>query len=147
MPSSKKGKSVKRITRYPVPIPAGIAAKLRVAAGNRPKSAPLLLQADGTAWNFEVSTHRAALQRAVQAAGLPAEVTLYWLRHSSIARDLLAGVPIRLVAVKHDTSIAMIERTYSKYIAGPGDAQLRRAMLDITSPAADNVFTMSGRRP
>jgi hypothetical protein len=29
MPSSKKGKGTKRIVRYPVPIPAGLAAKLR----------------------------------------------------------------------------------------------------------------------
>jgi integrase len=146
MPSSKKGKGVKRITHYPVPIPASIATKLRVATGDRPKSARLLLQSDGTAWDFECPTHREALQRAVKAAGLPPEVTLYWLRHSSIARDLLKGVPVRLVAVKHDTSIAMIERTYSKYLAGPGDPQLRRAMLDITTPTADNVVALSGRR-
>src|SRR5215831_4880593 len=52
MPSSKKGKGVKRIIRYPVPIPASIAAKLKIAVGDRPRSTPLLLRADGTAWNF-----------------------------------------------------------------------------------------------
>jgi hypothetical protein len=40
----------------------------------------------------------------------------------------------------------MIERTYSKHIAGSGDDLLRRGQLDITSPAADNVLTLSGRR-
>ena len=42
---------------------------------------------------------------AVAAAGLdPHEVTIYALRHSSIVRQLLAGVPVRVVAVNHDTS-------------------------------------------
>jgi hypothetical protein len=35
------------------------------------------------------------------------------LRHSSIVRQLLAGVPIRIVAVKHDSSVPMIERALS----------------------------------
>ena len=33
---------------------------------------------------------------------------MYALRHSSIVRQILAGVPIRVVAVNHDTSIAML---------------------------------------
>jgi aldehyde dehydrogenase (NAD+) len=35
------------------------------------------------------------------------------LRHSSIVWSLLAGVPIRFVAAVHDTSVPMIEKTYS----------------------------------
>lgn len=42
MPSSKKGKGRKRIERRPVPIPPGLAAKLRMAAGRRPAGAALL---------------------------------------------------------------------------------------------------------
>jgi hypothetical protein len=38
------------------------------------------------------------------------------LRHSSVVRQLIAGVPIRVVAVNHDTSIAMLEKTSSRYI-------------------------------
>jgi hypothetical protein len=68
------------------------------------------------------------------AVGLdPNEVTIYALRHSSIVRALLANVPARFVAAGHDTSIAMLERTYSKYIADHADALSRRALLD---PAA-----------
>ena len=66
----------------------------------------------------------------LRAALDPHEVTLYALRHSSIVRDLLANVPVRIVATKHDTSIAMIERNYSKYIADHADVLSRRAMLD-----------------
>jgi hypothetical protein len=70
-------------------------------------------------------------RRVVLGAALdPNEVTLYALRHSSIVRDLLANVPVRIVATKHDTSIPMIERNYSKYIADHADVLSRRAMLD-----------------
>jgi hypothetical protein len=44
------------------------------------------------------------------------EVTIYAL-HSNIVRQLLAGVPTRVVALNHDTSVAMIEKTYSRYMA------------------------------
>ena len=44
-------------------------------------------------------------------------MTIYALRHSNIVRQLLAGVPIRVVAVNHDTSIVMIEKTYRRTLA------------------------------
>jgi hypothetical protein len=47
-------------------------------------------------------------------------------------RQLLANVPVRVVAALHDTSVAMIERTYSKYIADHAD-ELARATLPETS--------------
>jgi len=52
-------------------------------------------------------------RRAAEAAGLPAAIIPYALRHSSIVRGLRAGLPIRLVAALHDTSVAMIERHYT----------------------------------
>ena len=58
-------------------------------------------------------------------------MTAYALRHSSIIRGLIAGVPVRVVAVNHDTSIMMLERTYSAYIADHSDAVGRRALLDL----------------
>jgi hypothetical protein len=73
-------------------------------------------------------------------------VTLYALRHSSIVRQLLANVPIRIVATLHDTSVNMIERTYSRHIAEHTDALARRALLDTARPAPENVVALSGRR-
>jgi len=76
-------------------------------------------------------------------------VTLYALRHSSIVRHLLAGTPIRVTADMHDTSVAMLERTYSRFIADHSDALTRRALLDIApQPAGDKVVALpsSGRR-
>ena len=37
-------------------------------------------------------------------------ITIGTLCHSSIVRQLLANVPLRVVAALHDTSVAMIER-------------------------------------
>ncbi len=55
---------------------------------------------------------------------------MYALRHSSIVRQLLGNVPIRVVAVNHDTSVTMLERTYSRYIGDHSDALARVTLLD-----------------
>ena len=36
----------------------------------------------------------------------------------------------------------MIEKTYSKFIADHGDAQMRRALFDADAPAAGNVVAL-----
>ena len=64
-------------------------------------------------------------------------MTIYALRHSSIVRQLLANVPVRIVAVNHDTSIAMIERTYSRFIADHSDVLARKALLDVSADELD----------
>ena len=69
----------------------------------------------------------------------PDMVSMYALRHSSIVRQLLAGVPIRVVAVNHDTSIAMLERTYSRHIGDHSDALARVGLLDTSEPGAEVV--------
>jgi integrase len=138
MPTSRKGKGVKSVQRRPVPIPKGLATKLRVQAKERPSTAPLLLKPSGASWHK--SDHTRPFARAAKAAGQDAaEVTMYALRHSSIVRQILAGVPIRVVAVNHDTSIAMLERTYSRFIGDHSDALARAALLDTTEPRAEVV--------
>jgi integrase len=147
MPSSKKGRGKKRIGRKPVPITASLAAKLRQAAGDRPNDAPLLLNPNGTAWATERSEHLRPFALAVERAGLASNVTAYALRHSSIVRQLLAAVPIRVTADVHDTSIMMIERNYSEFIGEHSDALVRRALLDAEPSAADNnvVVALKGQ--
>jgi hypothetical protein len=73
-------------------------------------------------------------------------VTIYALRHTSIVRQLLATVAVRVVASLHDTSIAMIERTYSRHIGDHSDALARGAMLDIAEPAQDVVLALRASR-
>jgi hypothetical protein len=60
-------------------------------------------------------------------------VTIYALRHTSIVRQLLANVPVRVVAALHDTSIVMIERNYSEYIADHSDDLARPTLLETST--------------
>jgi integrase len=145
IPTSRKGSGGKKIARRPVPIPAGLTLRLRDAANNRSADTCLLLRGDGAPWRR--SDHRWLFARTVKAAGLnPDEVTIYALRHSNIVRQLLAGVPVRVVAVNHDTSITMIERTYSRHIGDHADALARVALLDITKAPEGNVVPITAAR-
>jgi integrase len=146
MPSSRKGRGQKKISRRPVPIPAGLAAKLRKTVNGRASDAPLLIKPSLAPW--KKSDHSRLFARTARAAGLdPDEVTIYALRHSSIVRQLLAGVPVRVVAVNHDTSVVMIERTYSRHIGDHADALARVALLDIAAtPSGGNVVSITAAR-
>ena len=140
MPTSRKG-TVKKIARRPVPLPPGLSARLRPLTIDRLPTEPLLLKPSGDRW--KPTDHRKLFRRTARAAGQdPDVVTMYALRHSSIVRGLLAGVPIRVVAVNHDTSVAMIERTYSRHIGEHADQLARAALLDTTAPPAGNVVPM-----
>jgi len=129
-----------------VPIPASLAARLRQAAGERDASAPLLLRADGEPWSATSADHRRPFEVVVARVGLKRSTTFYSLRHSSIVRQILAGTPLRVIADAHDTSTRQIEITYSAHISGHADPLIRRALLDVTQPAAGNVVTLPGRR-
>jgi integrase len=143
MPTSRKGKGKKMVQRRPVPITNGLAAKLRVLTADRPATAPLLVKPSGEPW--KKSDHSRLFARAAKAAGQdPDAVTMYALRHSNIVRQILAGVPIRIVAVNHDTSIAMLERTYSRHIGDHSDKLTRAALLDTGHGADGNVIPMRG---
>jgi integrase len=141
VPSARKGRGRKRIERRPVPIPVGLASLLQQASKGRFAGERLLTRPDGQPWKH--SDHRHPFKRAVKHAGLdPSVVTFYALRHSSIVRALLLGVPLRIVAVNHDTSVVMLERTYSKHIGDHSDALYRRALLDMERPAVGNVLPL-----
>jgi integrase len=138
VPVSHKGNGPKAVPRRSVPIGSALAARLRVAAANRPVTEPLLTKPSGEPWRK--SDHSRLFARAARAAGQdPEEVTMYALRHTSIVRQLLAAVPIRVVAQSHDTSVAMIEKNYSRHIGDHSDAVVRAAMLDMGDDATGNV--------
>jgi integrase len=142
MPSSLKGKGVKRIDRVPVPIPVSLARALRQAAGDRPGDALLLRKPDGTAW--QPNDPRQPFRRVVEQAGLdPNVVTMYALRHSSITRQLLRGTPVRLVAHAHDTSVPMIEKSYSATIGDHSDTLYRKGLLDLGGRDDDKVVPLA----
>ena len=132
MPRSGKGggrlRVKKKYERISTPITPALAARLKVAAAGRPHDAALLLWRGARGWGDEPSAnYRADFRAIVAAVGLdPNVVTMYSLRHSSILRALLLGLPVRLVASLQDTSITEIERHYSKYISE--GAHLGRAL-------------------
>ena len=129
-----------------MPITPALAAVLKQAAQGRAPDAPLLLRANGERWGHgRRRHHRNDFRAVIEAAGLDPDVaTLSALRHSSIVRQLLANVPIRIVATLHDTSVKMIERAYSRYIASHSDEIARRALLEIEQPSAPNVVPLRG---
>jgi hypothetical protein len=87
--------------------------------------------------------HQRLFAAAARASALPVGATIYCLRHSAITKALLAGVPTRLVAASFDTSVQMLERTYSKNIASHGDDLMRRVVLDADTRAAGNVVPLA----
>jgi integrase len=142
MPSSRKGRH-KVIVRRPVPIPAELALRLKQTGKGRPAHAPLLLRPNGERWGSD--SIRQPFQRTIERVGLdPRTVTPYALRHSSIVRQLIAGTPTRVTASLHDTSVLMLEKTYSKHITDHTDALARGAMLAIEQPVAAKIIPLKG---
>lgn len=150
MPKSGKGGGSNRIERmtqrYSVAITPDLAHRLKLAAKGRSSRDRLLLQSNGTRWGDKpAEAYGVDMREVIAGLGLDAEVTPYALRHSSIVRWLLRGIPIRLVAVAHDTSVLQIEKHYSRHIADHVPEELaRRAMLHLPAAgaAAENVVAL-----
>jgi integrase len=141
VPSSLKGGRTQR-TRTPVPIPPGLTMRLRTAAAGRADGEPLLRNSDGERWQPKKGDHQTPFAQARKAAKLRDDATLYCLRHSSITHQLLKGVPTRVVAALHDTSVQQVEKTYSRHIGHHSDPLIRRAMFEADAPVAGNVVAM-----
>src|SRR5262249_33101623 len=92
MPVSRKGRGQKAIARRPVPIPAALADRLSGRTGQ------LLRRPDGESWAMTTLPRYFDEFIAGVKLSTKAHVTMYALRHTSIVRQLLAGVPIRVVA-------------------------------------------------
>ncbi|RYG56357.1 MAG: integrase, partial [Alphaproteobacteria bacterium] len=75
----------------------------------------------------------AAIRKEV---GLDTSVVPYALRHSSIVRGIRAGLPLRLVAALHDTSVAMIERHYGLWITDGLEELAARAVVPLVPALA-----------
>jgi integrase len=145
MPTSYKGRGQKERQHVPVPITVGLAALLSELRGNRPHDAPLLLKSDGTRWQeINKSDHWKLFRSVAARAGFdPDEITSYALRHSSICRALLKGVPVSVVAKLHDTSSREIEAHYGAFIADFADGVARQGLLR-PPIVADNVIPLKG---
>lgn len=124
-----------------VAIGQDIADILKPVTTDRPNNAPLLerwlvKQITAVKWErYERGPWKTASEMtrswnaAVKKAGLPQTTIPYTLRHSSIVRGLRVGLPIRLVAALHDTSVVMIERHYARWIVDGLDELAARAVI------------------
>ena len=122
-----------------------IGGEVKASAAGRAPDAPLLLRVDGLRWQTnDLGDHLVRFREAAIAAGAIVDgkpVSAYSLRHSSIVRSLLAGVPARVVAATHDTSIAELEKTYSAFIADHADTIARRGLLEAPPAAATKMVS------
>jgi integrase len=151
VPPSNKGRAGKRPTPIAVPVGADVIEQLQVALAGRRGHEPLLLhwrhrQVGPVTWERvdrgPWATASAALRqwdRARTRAEAPPGTVMLCLRHSSIVRALSAGVPVRLVAALHDTSVQMIEDHYSAYIVEATEEIARRA---VTPLAPGGIVTL-----
>lgn len=130
---SAKGKPGKPKAWARIPLAAALAEEMRAACAGRAKDALLLPRVQhertmgGNGWKVagEAPWDRIAWSRAARAAGIA--TGLYSLRHHRVVRLALAGIPLRLIAAALDTSVAMLERVYSRHIGAQGDDLLRAA--------------------
>lgn len=86
------------------------AAMLAAQCKGKLPSAPLFARWDGKAW--ESYMWQEPIKEAAKAAGLPAGVVAYTLRHSTITDLVQSGLDLLTVAQVSGTSVAMIEKHY-----------------------------------
>ncbi len=146
VPPSRKGRGKKAGAYIRIQVGPDVMEALGPAIEGRSPTAPLLerwhyrqvtkiewVRADRQAWKTPSEMLR-WWKKVVEGAGLP-HVIPYALRHSSIVRAIGAGVPIRLVAALHDTSVAMIEKHYSRWITESLDDLSARAIIPLLRAA------------
>lgn len=145
VPPSRKGKG-KEEKYLSVQVGDDVLAALRRATEGRMGSDVLLVRwryrqvkptewvrVDRRAWTSSSEMIR-WWAKVVEAVGLPGVIP-YALRHSSIVRAIRVGLPIRLVAAIHDTSVAMIEKHYSRWIVESLDELAAKAVVPLLAVA------------
>jgi integrase len=139
VPTSIKGKGEKRRPDIPVPVGSDVIARLKPVVTGRAGHEPLLMRTDQRATREDkrapwetASLMQRPWRKALEIGGVP-YVEPYALRHSSIVRMLRKGIPVRIVAGLHDTSVAMIEKHYSAHILDMADELARQAIVSLTT--------------
>jgi integrase len=123
-------------------------------SARRPGDTLLLLRENGRRWSR--TDHKRPFARAVTAARDEAfaagrtgeapeeETTFYALRHTYISSALKAGVPPKAVADHCGTSLAMIQKHYSKFI--PEDRKRYAVMAASTLGLGSEVDRVTRRK-
>lgn len=154
IPVSRKGKGGKSGS-IPVPIGKDVLEALLPAVTARTSDEPLLTRwrhkqiAGDIRWERD---GRGAWQSASELtrpwgnirreAKMP-EVIPYALRHSSIVRCIRQGLPIRLVAALHDTSVRMIEKHYARWITDGLEELVARSVVPLVPHETKKIIKMA----
>lgn len=155
VPASRKGKGKKQQGYIAVPVGQDVLDVLLAATVGRGQDEVLLErwrygQAPGGiewikdrrgAWRSSSEINR-DWQTIKTRAGLT-HADPYAFRHSSIVRALRANLPIRLVAAQHDTSVAMIERHYSRFIVDGLEELVARAVVPLVPRDTSNLLRLA----
>lgn len=117
-----KAGGIRKIT-----LPPATATFFAERSKDKLPAAPLFVRADGKRWDKDA--WKVPIKDAVVAAELPAAVTAYTLRHSTITDLVNHGLPTLTVAQLSGTSVAMVEKHYGHLQQKQSSAAL--AMLAI----------------
>jgi integrase len=83
----------------------------------------IFTMANGQPWKRSDQTR--PFKRALAAAGLPTDGSMYALRHTYISRAIEADIGLKTIAKNCGTSVRMVEKTYSHLLA-----ENERAFID-----------------
>ncbi|GJE43785.1 tyrosine-type recombinase/integrase [Methylobacterium soli] len=157
VPPARKGKEAGSPSPIAVPVGGDVIERLKPALTGRRGQETLLLhwhhakRKGSVAWVPverqpwpEATTARRHWNAARDHAELPESTVMLCLRHSSIVRGLSAGLPVRLVAALHDTSVEMIEQHYSAFIVDATEELARRAITPLAPVEATPLLTVAG---
>ena len=144
VPSSLKGEIAGRGRESRMPIAAGLGERLKQAAAGRDAVRRCCSMPAAARWNANGSTADGSSRPPRPPSCRTARRSIACATPRS-PTPCSGGAPVSLVAASFDTSVAMIEKTYSKNITDHGDEQMRRAMFDIEPPITSNVVPLKAK--
>ena len=162
VPVSRKGRGEKRATHTPVPLlPDVVEALEPLTRWRKAGTDPLFVRPrwrrvsgvgafgemekySREAWG-EATTLARPWEEILKRAGLPDDLVPYSLRHSSVVRGLKAGLPLSLVSKLHDTSAAMVEAAYARFLAGALEDLARGALVPLMPAPVERLRSVVER--
>ena len=145
IPVSAKGRGLKSVSHVAAALGDDVIDELRSQIRGRRGHEVLLLRPafrrEGRGWErdgrrpWQAAEISKPFREIAKRAGLSGDASAYCLRHSSIARALRAGLPIRLVAAAHDTSSTMIELHYAAHVVDAMSDVARLAVVPLAAAA------------
>lgn len=100
--------------RRRIVVPQSAAELFALAADGKRAGSPLFARPNGAAW--DKNSWKIPIAAAAKSAKLPAGVSAYTLRHSTITDLVSSGLPLLTIAQISGTSAEMIEKHYGHLV-------------------------------